>query len=181
MNANVSKSDSLYGKMTAIFVVALLAFSGFSLLASAGSNDEQENEITSGITLGEALVSDNGVEALSELNMAYPGQEIPIASTMADGAFAPAKQDSGDAKVLLVDDDGENWMSGPWLEASHIATALNDGGYSYDVYRVGRWGGTNKELPSGDTGLSMVDDYEVIIWYSGWNTQIMSSSELSVL
>ena len=43
MNANVSKSDSLYGKMTAIFVVALLAFSGFSLLASAGSNDEQEN------------------------------------------------------------------------------------------------------------------------------------------
>ena len=181
MNANVSKSDSLYGKMTAIFVVALLAFSGFSLLASAGSNDEQENEITSGITLGEALVSDNGVEALSELNMAYPGQEIPIASTMADGAFAPAKQDSGDAKVLLVDDDGENWMSGPWLEASHIATALNDGGYSYDVYRVGRWGGTNKELPSGDTGLSMVDDYEVIIWYSGWNTQIMSSSELAVL
>ena len=181
MNANVSKSDSLYGKMTAIFVVALLAFSGFSLLASAGSNDEQESEITSGITLGEALVSDNGVEALSELNMAYPGQEIPIASTMADGAFAPAKQDSGDAKVLLVDDDGENWMSGPWLEASHIATALNDGGYSYDVYRVGRWGGTNKELPSGDTGLSMVDDYEVIIWYSGWNTQIMSSSELAVL
>jgi len=123
MNANVSKSDSLYGKMTAIFVVALLAFSGFSLLASAGSNDEQEDEITSGITLGEALVSDNGVEALSELNMAYPGQEIPIASTMADGAFAPAKQGSGDAKVLLVDDDGENWMSGPWLEASHIATA----------------------------------------------------------
>ena len=115
MNANVSKSDSLYGKMTAVFVVALLAFSGFSLLASAGSNDEQESEITSGITLGEALVSDEGVEALSELNMIFPGQEIPIASTMADGAFAPAKQDAGKAKVLLVDDDGENWMSGPWL------------------------------------------------------------------
>ena len=170
MNANVSKSVSLYGKMTAIFVVALLSFSGFSLMGSAGSNDEQEDENTSGITLGEALVytSDEGVEALHEANTIFPGQEIPVASTMADGAFAPAKQDSGDAKVLLVDDDGENWMSGPWLEASHIATALNDGGYSYDVFRAGRWGGTNKELPSGDTGLSMVDDYEVVIWYSGW-------------
>ena len=56
MNANVSKSDSLYGKMTAIFGVALLSFSGFSLMGSAGSNDEQEDETTSGITLGEALV-----------------------------------------------------------------------------------------------------------------------------
>ena len=85
------------------------------------------------------------------------------------------------AHLLLVDDDGENWMSGPWLEASHIATALNDGGYSYDVFRAGRWGGVAKELPAGDTGLSLVDDYEVIIWYSGWNTQIMSNAEQSVL
>ena len=82
---------------------------------------------------------------------------------------------------MLVDDDAENWMSGPWLEASHIATALNDGGNSYDVIRAGRWGGTSKELPSGDTGLSLVDDYEVVIWYSGWNTQILSGGEVAVL
>jgi len=183
MNANVPKSDSLLGKMTAIFVVVLLAFSSFTLAAS-GSNEEQEqeNNITEGITLGEALMSESQgeVEAISEANMAVPGMEMPVV-TMADGAFSPARQDPGDAKVLLVDDDAENWMSGPWLEASHIATALNDGGYSYDVFRAGRWGGVSKELPSGDTGLSLVDDYEVVIWYSGWNTNILSGNEQSVL
>jgi len=183
MNANVPKSASLMGKMTAIFVVVLLAFSSFTLVAS-GSNEEQEqeNNITEGITLGEALMSESQgkVEAISEANMAVPGMEMPV-YTMADGAFSPARQDPGDAKVLLVDDDAENWMSGPWLEASHIATALNDGGYSYDVFRAGRWGGTSKELPSGDTGLSLVDDYEVVIWYSGWNTNILSGGEQAVL
>ena len=181
MNANVSESASLYGKMTAILIVALFVLSSFSLLVSAGSGDEQETEVTTGITLGEALVSDEGVEAISELNTILPGQEVPWATTMADGKFSPAKQEAGDAKVLIVDDDGENWMSGPWLEASHIATALNDGGYSFDVFRAGRWGGTAQELPSGDTGLSLVDDYEVVIWYGGWNTQIMSSAEQSVM
>ena len=55
MNANVPKSDSLLGKMTAVFVVVLLAFSSFTLVAS-GSNEEQEqeNNIAEGITLGEA-------------------------------------------------------------------------------------------------------------------------------
>ena len=183
MNANVPKSDSLLGKMTAVFVVVLLAFSSFTLVAS-GSNEEQEqeNNIVEGITLGEALMSESQgeVDVISEANMAVPGMEMPV-YTMADGAFSPARQDAGEAKVLLVDDDAENWMSGPWLEASHIATALNDGGYSYDVFRAGRWGGTSKELPADDAGLSMVDDYEVVIWYSGWNTQILSSSEQSVL
>ena len=183
MNANVPKSDSLLGKMTAVFVVVLLAFSSFTLVAS-GSNEEQEqeNNVVEGITLGEALMSESQgeVDVISEANMAVPGMEMPV-YTMADGAFSPARQDAGEAKVLLVDDDAENWMSGPWLEASHIATALNDGGYSYDVFRAGRWGGTSKELPADDAGLSMVDDYEVVIWYSGWNTQILSSSEQSVL
>ena len=175
MNANVSESASLYGKMIAMFVAALFVLSSFSLLVSAGSDDEQESEIITGITLGEAIVSESEgeVELVSELNNIVPGQEVPVATVMADGHFSPAKQDAGDAKVLIVDDDGENWMSGPWLEASHIATALNDGGYSFDVFRSGRWGGTTKELPSGDAGLSLVDDYEVVIWYGGWNTQIM--------
>ncbi|MEC8874949.1 MAG: hypothetical protein VYE50_00045, partial [Candidatus Thermoplasmatota archaeon] len=183
MNANESMSVSLYGKMTAVFVVVLLAFSSFTLLASAGPNDEQENEADSGITLGEAVLapSEEGVEAYHVANMVVPDQEEPIVTVMADGSFKPARQDAGQAKILLVDDDGENWMSGPWLEASHIATALNDGGYSYDVYRAGRWGGTPKELPGGDTGLSMLDDYEAIIWYSGWNTQIFSSAETGIL
>ena len=183
MNANVSKSSSLYGKMTAILIVAVFVLSSFSLLVSAGSNNEQESEVTTGITLGEALVSESEghVEAISELNTILPGQEVPWSTTMADGKFSPAKQEAGDAKVLIVDDDGENWMSGPWLEASHIATALNDGGYSFDVFRAGRWGGTAKELPSGDAGLSLVDDYEVVIWYGGWNTQIMSSAEQSTM
>ena len=139
MNANVPKSDSLLGKMTAIFVVVLLAFSTFTLAASGSDEEqEQENNIAEGITLGEALMSESQgeVEAINEANMAIPGMEMPV-YTMADGAFSPARQDPGDAKVLLVDDDAENWMSGPWLEASPIATALNDGGYSYDVFRAG--------------------------------------------
>ena len=73
MNANVSESGSLMGKMAAIFVVVLFVFSSFSLLASADSGDEQETELSSGITLGEALVpSDEGVEVISELNTIYP-------------------------------------------------------------------------------------------------------------
>ncbi|HIF37227.1 MAG TPA: hypothetical protein EYQ70_02305 [Marine Group III euryarchaeote] len=183
MNINVAESSSLYGKMTAILVVVLLAFSGFTMGASAISDDEQDSEITNGVTLGEAIESESQgvVEAISELNTVSPGQDSVFVMPLEDGKFSPAKQTAGDAKVLIVDDDGENWMSGPWLEASHIATALNDGGYSYDVFRAGRWGGVAKELPSGDAGLSLVDDYEVIIWYGGWNTQIMSSSETSVL
>ncbi len=181
MNANESMSGSLYGKMTAVFVVVLLAFSSFSLLVSAGSNDEQEDEATSGVTYGEAIVSEEGVEAYGVANKVVPGREEPIVTVMGDGSFKPARQEPGEAKILLVDDDGENWMSGPWIEASHIATALNDGGYSYDVYRAGRWGGNPKELPGGDAGLSMLDDYEAVIWYSGWNTQIFSSSETGIL
>ena len=169
--------------MTAILVVVLLAFSGFTMSASAVSDDEQDSEVANGITLGEAIESESQgvVEVISELNTVVPGQDSIFVMPTEDGSFAPAKQPAGEAKVLIVDDDGENWMSGPWLEASHIATALNDGGYSYDVFRAGRWGGTAKELPGGDAGLSLVDDYEVIIWYGGWNTQIMSSSETSVL
>ena len=104
-----------------------------------------------------------------------------LSVTMAEGKFSPARQAFGDAKVLLMDDDAERWMSGPWIEASHVETALNDGGYSFDVFRGGSWGGVNKELPAGDAGLSLLDDYEVIIWYSGWNTNIFSSAETSVL
>ena len=154
MNANVSKSVSISGKLTAIFIVVLFVFSSFSLLASAGSNEEEEIDVTNSIILGEAIMSESEghVEAVSELNTILPGQEVPWTTTMADGKFSPEKQEAGAAKVLVVDDDGENWMSGPWLEASHIATALNDGGYSYDVFRAGRWGGVAKELPAGDTG-----------------------------
>ena len=184
MNTNVSESGSLYGKMMAILVVALFALSSFTAMASAGDDEEQESEITMGITIGEAIVSESEgeVSIVSEFNPApLDEQEIPIAVTMAEGKFSPARQDQGAAKVLLMDDDAENWMSGPWIEASHVETALNDGGYSFDVYRGGKWGGVNKELPSGDAGLSLLDDYEVIIWYSGWNTNIFSSSETSVL
>ena len=132
-----------------MLVVALFVLSSFSLLVSAGSDDEQESEVITGVTLGEAIVSESEgeVELINELNTILPDQEVPWTTTMADGHFSPAKQEPGDAKVLIVDDDGENWMSGPWLEASHIATALNDGGYSFDVFRSGRWGGTPKELP----------------------------------
>ena len=184
MNTNVSKSSSLYGKMMAILVVALFTLSSFTAMASASDDGDEEIEITSGITLGEALVSESEgeISIVNEYNPApLDEQEMPIAITMADGKFSPARQEPGDAKVFLMDDDAENWMSGPWIEASHVETALNDGGYSFDVYRGGKWGGVNKELPAGDAGLSMIDDYEVVIWYSGWNTNIFSSSETSVL
>ena len=97
------------------------------------------------------------------------------------GKFSPAAGEPGESKILLVDDDMELQLSGPYLEATHIVTALNDGGYSYDIFRTGQFDGDNYEIPHGDEGLSMLDNYEVIIWYSGWNTNIMSSSETSVM
>ena len=184
MNTNVSESGSLYGKMMAILVVALFALSSFTAMVSASDDGDEESEITSGITLGEALVSESEgeISIVNEFNPApLDEEELPLAITMAEGKYSPARQEPGEAKVLLMDDDAENWMSGPWIEASHVETALNDGGYSFDVFRGGKWGGVNKELPAGDAGLSMLDDYEVIIWYSGWNTNVFSSSETSVL
>ena len=118
MNTNVSESGSLYGKMMAILVVALFALSSFTAMASAGDDEEQESEITMGITIGEAIVSESEgeVSIVSEFNPApLDEQEIPIAVTMAEGKFSPARQDQGAAKVLLMDDDAENWMLGPWL------------------------------------------------------------------
>ena len=97
------------------------------------------------------------------------------------GKFSPAAKEPGESKILLVDDDMELQYSGPYLEATHIVTALNDGGYSYDIFRTGQFDGDNYELPSGEAGLSMVDNYEVVIWYSGWNTNILSSSEVDVM
>ena len=83
------------------------------------------------------------------------------------GKFSPAAKEPGESRILLVDDDMELQLSGPYIEATHIVTALNDGGYSYDIFRTGQFDGDNYELPSGEAGLSMVDNYEVIIWYSG--------------
>ena len=97
------------------------------------------------------------------------------------GKFSPAAGEPGESKILLVDDDMELQFSGPYIEATHIVTALNDGGYSYDIFRAGQFDGTNYELPSGEAGLSLVDNYEVVIWYSGWNSNIFSGSETSVL
>ncbi|MEC7713216.1 MAG: hypothetical protein VYE32_04335, partial [Candidatus Thermoplasmatota archaeon] len=54
MNTNVSKSASIYGKMMAILVVALLAFSSFTMLVSATDDVEEENdEIVDSLILGE--------------------------------------------------------------------------------------------------------------------------------
>ena len=183
MNTNVSESGSLFGKMMAILIASLFALSSFSAMVSA-SDDEEESETTMGITLGEAIVTGEGdINVVSEFNPApLDGQELPVpVTTMVDGKYSPARQDPGDAKVFLMDDDAENWMSGPWIEASHVETALNDGGYSFDVYRGGKWGGPDLQIPGGDAGLSMLDDYEVVIWYSGWNTAIFSSAETDVL
>ena len=184
-------SETLIGKMAAIFVVSLLAFSSVSLVAS-GSNEEQDQEDVSNgeIFFGEALNEESknlGLGIFDDANRVNPDMPTPVL-TMAEGGFSPGREvdEDGDlilgkSKVLLVDDDAENWMSGPWIEASHIATALNDGGYAYDVFRAGRWNAVNKELPSGQAGVDLVNDYEVVIWYSGWNTDILSSNEQDVL
>ena len=39
----------------------------------------------------------------------------------------------------------------------------------------------NRELPGGNTGLSIIDDYEAIIWYGGWNRDLISSNEQAIL
>ena len=118
MNTNVSKSSSFYGKMMAILVVALFSLSSFTAMASANNDQDEQIDITSGITLGEALVSESEgeIKIVEESNPApMDGEEMPIAVTMAEGKFSPARQEPGDAKVLLMDDDAERWMSGPWI------------------------------------------------------------------
>ena len=98
MNTNVSKSSSLYGKMMAILVVALFALSSFTAMVSASDDGDEESEITTGITLGEALVSESEgeISVVSEFNPApLDEQELPIAITMAEGKFSPARQDPG--------------------------------------------------------------------------------------
>ncbi len=178
----------------AILVVALLAFSSFTMLVSATDDVEEENgedveslilsegETRGTITLGEGLAPDQVLDQqLDYVPVTDDSPEQPVVVKMADGFYSPARQEPGEAKIFLMDDDAENWMSGPWIEASHIETALNDGGYSFDVFRGGKWGGTDKALPSGDAGLSMIDDYEAIIWYSGWNTNILSSDEITTV
>ena len=97
------------------------------------------------------------------------------------GKFSPAAKEPGESKILLVDDDMEFWYSGPYIESTHIVTALNDGGYSYDIFRAGHLDGVNYELPEGDAGISILDNYEVVIWYSGWNSQILSDQEENLL
>mgnify|MGYP001291258519 FL=1 len=97
------------------------------------------------------------------------------------GKFSPAAKEPGESKILLVDDDMVREYSGPYLEATHIVTALNDGGYSYDIFRTGQLDGDNYEILAGDAGLSIVDNYEVVIWYFGLNNNIMSSSEANVM
>ena len=99
MNTNVSKSSSLYGKMMAILVVALFALSSFSAMVSASDDVDEEKEITLGITLGEALVteSEGEIQIMSESNPVsdYDGGDLPIAVSMAEGKFSPGRQDSG--------------------------------------------------------------------------------------
>ena len=73
------------------------------------------------------------------------------------GKFSPAPQEPGEAKILLVDDDLNSLYSGPYLESTHIVTALNDGGYSYDIFRTGVVGD-----PYDDDGLPSLSLVSVI-------------------
>ena len=173
MNANSTASAFQTGKLAAILVAFLMTVSGFTMLAATGQGTESETPYMG----DDVFFSEEGVQAYGDINAIVEGYAPQPAKTLATGKFSPAPAEPGDAKILIVDDDMERWMSGPWLEASHVETALNDGGYSFDVFRAGMWGGTNWMIPSGDEGLSMLDNYETIIWYSGWNTEIVSSGE----
>ncbi|MCH2440314.1 MAG: hypothetical protein MK220_03190, partial [Candidatus Poseidoniia archaeon] len=148
-------------------VAVLMAFSSFTLLAS-GDYEEQAS-----VASQAAILTSGDIDALDVTDAAplgiVPDDMLPQPVTVQAGKFSPIRADPGDAKILVMDDDAEFWMSGPWLEATHIETALNDGRYSFDVFRAGFWEQVDRGLPSGDEGLDIVDDYEAIIWYGGWN------------
>ena len=173
MNANSTASAFQTGKLAAILVAFLMTVSGITMLAATGQGTESETPYMG----DDVFFSEEGVQAYGDINAIVEGYAPQPAKTLATGKFSPEPAEPGDAKILIVDDDMERWMSGPWLEASHVETALNDGGYSFDVFRAGMWGGTNWMIPSGNEGLSLLDNYEVVIWYSGWNTEIVSSGE----
>ncbi|SVA05341.1 uncharacterized protein METZ01_LOCUS58195 [marine metagenome] len=170
METNSFLFASPTGKLTAFVVAVLMSFSSFTLLAS-GDYEEQATVVS------EAAMLENwsavGTEALGVTDEAplgvAPDDMLPQPVKVQAGKFSPVRADPGDAKILVMDDDAEFWMSGPWLEATHIETALNDGGFSFDVFRAGFWEQVDRGLPSGDAGLDIVDDYEAIIWYGGWN------------
>ena len=176
--AKLHSALPLSKRMIAVVVLAAMVFSSFVGVMSATSETwqpEQSNDMPEWFH-SEITAYDANPAPPPELMDKFP-QPITVS---ANGRYAPARLPAGEASVLLVDDDMERWMSGPWLETL-VEGALNDGGYSFDVFRGGTWGGTSYQLPSGDAGLKMVNDYEVIIWYSGWQTDILSSTEATVL
>jgi len=157
----------------------VLSAMGVGLLTSLGQDQTKLEDET------KDLHSEEGVQAL---NIAGEASEETYADLqpvgiMADGNFAPARLPVKQAKVLIVDDDRERRISSPFGEVL-IESALNDGGYSYDVFRSGRWANVDYNFPSGDTGLAIMDDYEAVIWwnaYAGRDHGIVTSAEISVL
>jgi hypothetical protein len=184
MNVNKFAIASRTGKLAAVCIAFLMAFSGVSTLAAGGQDDVNEASVPTlpgggTITFGDGSVPTGEDAAL--LDMVAMVDSPQIAVTMAEGKFSPEASEPGDAKVLIVDDDMSRRTSGPWLEASHIAPALNDAGYSFDVFRAGYWNGAYSNLPSGDKGLALLNNYEAIIWYDGYiiENSIMTSGEQS--
>ena len=180
METNSFLSASPTGKLAAFVVAVLMAFSSFTLLAS-GDYEEQAS-----VASQAAILTAGDIDALDVTDAAplgiVPDDMLPQPVIVQAGKFSPVRADPGDAKILVMDDDAEFWMSGPWLEASHIETALNDGRYSFDVFRAGFWEQVDRGLPSGDEGLDIVDDYEAIIWYGGWNGRAyVNAQEQSIM
>jgi len=154
-----------------VLLAVILLWGGHAAMMREGAAEPEHIAFGDGVSQGRY-----------DIQMPVPSGPLPQFVTInAEGHFAPERNPAGEASVLVVDDDMERWYSGPYIESTHILTALNDNQYSFDVFRAGSRHGINYELPAGDAGLSLLDDYEVVIWYSGWNTAILTDNEEEVL
>ena len=181
-NAIPWRSCTCAARVYSILTIFLMVLSavGVGILTTQGQDQPTNNDIQ--------LRDPDSLEGVEALNIAGEATENrygdlqPVGIT-ADGSFAPARLPVKQAKILIVDDDRERRISSPFGEVL-IEAALNDGGYSYDVFRSGVWDNVNYDFPSGDAGLAIMDDYEAVIWwnaYAGRDHAIVTSAEISVL
>ena len=202
MNANNAIS---IGKVSSIFVAALMVFTTFA--ASAGSDTTQDYNTDQEVALYEMINDSQGVAlgfAPDEVLGVYD-RDIPqvsfangrtteleqhwaqdyygdgvYADQEADGWFYPAKQPAGDAKILVIDDVSDFDYLSALTTQQYVLSSLNQAGYSYDVFQAGNRGLDARHFPYGDAGLSILDDYEAIIWNCAENYNCIEPGEMTM-
>lgn len=202
MNANNAIN---IGKVSSIFVVAIMVLTSFAIFAESESTNDYSTDQE--VALHEMINDSQGVAlgfAPDELHGVYE-RDVPqvsfangrtteleqhwaqdyygngiYADQEADGWFYPAKQPAGDAKILVVDDVTDFDYLSALTTQQYVLSSLNQGGFSYDVFQAGNRGLDARHFPYGDAGLSIMDDYEAVIWNCAENYNCVEPGEMTM-